>query len=835
VVNNQEELFYAMSIYIPRRFARLNIVDWDDRYVTAERPALFTAVVDNYVKIMKGDLLQQWQPIFRQDTNSSVVLYLIVIDDAVASGWEIQNRSIAYAPLSAAFTALFSFSYFKFLFDPTYDGAPVNLPAALGIAARMRIILTNNTPQGTFAKQTVQFRNTSDQMLTLVGGTFYSFNDGSRAWNFTIAQDVQLAPAGNLALTINAGNVGPDPNMVVGADLSGLFSPALPANVRALVQGVTQGVANTTGFRMIGVTNNDVNSVDLLAGTYTITDTNLTYTFTIASDNTILAGQTVNFVATATVSGADSGWTTGNLSIPGAAISGPALDPNLVFAQVDSTSEEGVNGASTSALVALANTGNTTVNIPAVTYSIFSGTVGDPTYSVTTTATALTAGGVYALPVQAATIGSNPMMSEGADITGLFVPALPSGLTATSTGVVQGLDPGAGSAVPIPAGNYFVSTGAGGKMYPINLTTTAILQPGAVSSEVEIVATTDGEDPNLTTGFIDGSTTNPVLPIGININVLSVSQGQDAIPAPIDVPSMYWDLSLALAFLCKNNIQLSWFWSLVKISYVNQQPNSQDPCWIRFASRADQLAAMTSLLDADRGKYYWAALYLLECQNTCVIVHSEFQFIIADILAAWFARKNDSRTFIGNKLSLLRLSGTRIKPLGWPSWLDSSINENDHAMIRTPQGPRLGVQELDDMNVGYLTTIADNTPQESALSMARGVGDPNKGIPVTMQMIAKYVDYICSQEAAKWITDTGTLTAPVLTDEVAYAEIQSMVMRNLSRFSGTNGRIYGITMEFPSFEEARVSRTKLSAASAWRAWYKDDLDTIEVSGGIIAQ
>lgn len=252
-----------------------------------------------------------------------------------------------------------------------------------------------------------------------------------------------------------------------------------------------------------------------------------------------------------------------------------------------------------------------------------------------------------------------------------------------------------------------------------------------------------------------------------------------------------------------------------------------------------------------RARYYWSALYLLACQNTSVIVHSRdstpaptainpnpadpnVTFIIADILAAWFSRKNESGTYIGNKLSLLRLSGTRIKPLGWPSWLDSSVRENDTGKHQTALGPVNAVDMLDDMNVGYLYTIASNTPQESSLSMARGVGDPDKGIPVTMMMISKFVDYTCSQEAAKMVTDEGTLTNPVSADEVAYSSIQLLVARSLGRFANTNGRIYGVTMMFPDFSVARVSRTALSASSAWKAWYKDDLDQVEVSGGIIA-
>ena len=194
------------------------------------------------------------------------------------------------------------------------------------------------------------------------------------------------------------------------------------------------------------------------------------------------------------------------------------------------------------------------------------------------------------------------------------------------------------------------------------------------------------------------------------------------------------------------------------------------------------------------------------------------------MLKEWFGKRNGSGQYVGNKMSLLRLDGTKIKPLGFPSWLDASVNENDAAHH----------QQLDDMNVGYLATISDNTTQNCYLSMARGVGDVDAGKPCAMQMIAKFVDYTCSMQAANMITDKGTLTAPKLTDEESYAEIQRLVSTNLSLFAGTNGRLYGVTLAFPPFSDAKKGRTMLSAPNSWSAIYKDDLDEVEVSGSIAA-
>jgi hypothetical protein len=230
---------------------------------------------------------------------------------------------------------------------------------------------------------------------------------------------------------------------------------------------------------------------------------------------------------------------------------------------------------------------------------------------------------------------------------------------------------------------------------------------------------------------------------------------------------------------------------------------------------------MTSILTGDRSKYYWGALYLMNCvQNAWTLVHSEPVNIIPLIFAAWFAERNGSGQYIGNKLSLLRLRGNRIKPLGFPSWLNSEVNENDAD----------GFDLLDEKNVGYLCTIADNTPQESCVSSARSIN----GTPVSAQMISKWVDYTSAQQCAKFITDDGTLTDPVLTDEEAYKKIQNIVSENLLLFTRT-GRIGNISLLFPAFALAKTGPTKLEAASSWKARYTDDLDEVAVTGGITSE
>jgi hypothetical protein len=519
-VDEKNELFHAVSIYVPMSLAKANIVDFDTAWVSVEKPAVFTCVVDNYKEIMKGKLLDQWADAFRQDTNASLILYVIVFLDGAGTAdmWEIDDASVKFAPITGAFNKLFFISYVKTLFDEEYDGKPVIVPAV----------------PGTAALQTLRVTNGGSADKTLVAGT-YAVNDGANTWPLVVAADTVI-PAGEYAdYDLVAGTAGVDPNISAGTDETAMVSPSLPADCTAVCQAFTQGV--------------------------------------------------------------------------------------------------------------------------------------------------------------------------------------------------------------------------------------------------------------------------------------------DAEPEH-EAPSLYFDMALALAYLCKLDIKLSYFIPLVKISYIDQKPNPADACWIRLKTSAEEKEAMTSLETGDRSKYFWGALFLMNCvQNTWTLAHSEAVNILPLIFAAWFAAKNGSGTYVGNKLSLLRLSGTRIKPLGFPSWLNSEVNENDAE----------GFDLLDAKNVGYLCTIADNTPQESCVSSARSID----GTPVAAQMISKWIDYTSAQQCAKFITDAGTLTDPVLTDEGAYQKIQEIVFSNLLLFVSTR-RINGIVMRFPAFKTAKTGMTKLEAASSWEAGYTDDLDEVTVTGGIQA-
>jgi hypothetical protein len=99
-------------------------------------------------------------------------------------------------------------------------------------------------------------------------------------------------------------------------------------------------------------------------------------------------------------------------------------------------------------------------------------------------------------------------------------------------------------------------------------------------------------------------------------------------------------------------------------------------------------------------------------------------------------------------------------------------------------------------------------------------------------MISKWVDYTCAQQCAKFVTDSGTVIDPVLTNEDAYKKVQEIVVGNLLLFTPTK-RLYNIKLKFPSFAVAKVGPSELRAARTWLANYSDDLDKVTVSGGMV--
>jgi len=191
--------------------------------------------------------------------------------------------------------------------------------------------------------------------------------------------------------------------------------------------------------------------------------------------------------------------------------------------------------------------------------------------------------------------------------------------------------------------------------------------------------------------------------------------------------------------------------------------------------------------------------------------------ILSEVLAVWFTKPNASGLYVGNKVHNIRLSSGNIKPLGWPSPLNSAVNENDAEAVSI-----IAVK-----GVAYLQTISDNSLENCRLTTARTLDH----VSLNAKMIGKWIDYRSSMECAELITDKGTLVDPVLTNTEAYKKIQGIVSANLARFSGTK-RLYNNKLTFPSFNVAKTGLTALEASSAWSSMYVDDLDKVTITGGI---
>ena len=116
------EPFHCLSVYIPSNIAPAVIEGYVDDAVqlTKKKPLVYTCDVQNYADIMKNELLTQMQPIFRDDSNVDVVIYLIVFycDTVTSSDWTTSSTTIEYAPLTAAFEKLYFISFIKvFVFN----------------------------------------------------------------------------------------------------------------------------------------------------------------------------------------------------------------------------------------------------------------------------------------------------------------------------------------------------------------------------------------------------------------------------------------------------------------------------------------------------------------------------------------------------------------------------------------------------------------------------------------------------------------------------------------------------------------------------------------------
>lgn len=370
---------------------------------------------------------------------------------------------------------------------------------------------------------------------------------------------------------------------------------------------------------------------------------------------------------------------------------------------------------------------------------------------------------------------------------------------------------GAAESRTLPAGNYSFSDGS--KTWRFAIATEQTVAASASYAPVAAEATTTGAATLIQGGSVSPAAVSPAISADFVIVATTLTQGT----ADSTKTSRYFDMALALAYLAKSETKLSTFWPIVKVDPAKAKLSTDgNKCWIGSKTDAEEKTAMTSLVTGDRAKYFWGALFLMNAQRVFVGIDSENRNMMSLILREWFAEMNSSGEYVGNKLSLLRIQSQNC--YGVPSIIDSNFNSNDDFL-----------DELDAKSVGYFASISSSANGDSYLSACRDVN----GFPMNAWMIAKFADYKSSQDCADLITDKGTLTNPVLTNEEAYKRIQNIVIGNVTMFSGTK-RVTGVVAKFPAFDAAKVSANALEASSSWSAHYNDDLDSVTVSGGITA-
>ena len=127
--NISENLFNAISIYIPKSLANKNLAEGSfvADEITADKYAVVAVTVDNYKTVLKaeGALMSKWLPVFNDGTNSSVTLYLIIFDDTDFAP-TVTATGINWQPLSKAFNELYFISYFKVMFSEYCNGMEVS-------------------------------------------------------------------------------------------------------------------------------------------------------------------------------------------------------------------------------------------------------------------------------------------------------------------------------------------------------------------------------------------------------------------------------------------------------------------------------------------------------------------------------------------------------------------------------------------------------------------------------------------------------------------------------------------------------------------------------------
>lgn len=285
------------------------------------------------------------------------------------------------------------------------------------------------------------------------------------------------------------------------------------------------------------------------------------------------------------------------------------------------------------------------------------------------------------------------------------------------------------------------------------------------------------------------------------------------------VASTYFDRALCMSTLCEGEATLSFFLCEAHLDVYKEGGEDENKCKVMSLSRGDETshcATMAGTTAADRAEYFWGYLNLIGGNRTFFAIHNG-SVMLPIVLASWFTEPNDSGEYIGNKLAKIRLQGSKVKPTGLPSPLNTDVNLNVGSYI---------YDNLDAKYVAYFISIDGTTLNNAEMVRDRSI----QNFPVTATMIGKWIDYNTSQDVANWRDARSTLTQPKLCNEAAYTEIQQMLVMNVQKFAGT-GRITNTQFVFPPFNEAKKG-TDLQGTMVWKATYIDDIGGVTMTGSI---
>lgn len=280
----------------------------------------------------------------------------------------------------------------------------------------------------------------------------------------------------------------------------------------------------------------------------------------------------------------------------------------------------------------------------------------------------------------------------------------------------------------------------------------------------------------------------------------------------------YHDLALCLSYKCSLESTLSMCLLELKLVVPEGDVDTND-VKILSLTRGDETTHCTTLVGTDtatRRQYFWGYVNLMGGSHTWLIVHNG-TYMYPIVLGKWFERTNNSGEFVGNKLQKIRLSGSKVKPTGNPSPLNTDVNLNLAEKWYV---------NLDAKNVGYFISISDNSENNAELIRDRTV----ENFPVTAYLMSKWIDYEASMALANYATANETLTDPVLANPATYNYIQRLVQGTINTMAST-GRLTNITLNFPPYSLAKKGNS-FEGVAVWSAIYVDDFEGVEVSGSI---